>query len=129
MNPAIQVQIRDKTMFYFWILLNNLLIYRFKKWTLHYILSLVEGHGKYTGCFRKRILFCNLIAWTILVQIVSDFNCMCRNNLEFYLMFFWGFFPGIKMPFTEKEKVVLCVRVCLNTVKQDYAAWICERIC
>ena len=28
----------------------------------------------------EKILFCNLITWSILVQIISNFNSMCGNN-------------------------------------------------
>ena len=31
--------------------------------------------------FKKKLIkFCNLITWPILVQIMSNFNSMCRNN-------------------------------------------------
>ena len=35
--------------------------------------------------FQKNLLFHYLISWTILVQIILDFNSMCRNNSKFYI--------------------------------------------
>ena len=54
---------------------------------------------EYTVCFKnidiiwdvqgisekKLISFCNPITWPIFIQMTSNFNSMCRNNLKFYV--------------------------------------------
>ena len=52
---------------------------------------------------------------------------MCRSSSKFYFNVCF-FFPGIEMPFTGKEKSILCDSVDLNIVGQDCAASIFERI-
>ena len=34
------------------------------------------------------MLFHNLITWPVLIQMISNFNSMCRNNSKFYVL--WG---------------------------------------
>ena len=51
------------------------------------------------GVSEKLKPFYNLIIWAILIQMISDFNCICRNNLQFYV------FSDIEMPFTWKEEM------------------------
>ena len=43
-------------------------------------------------CFRKMISFRNVIILSILVQMITNFNCMCRSNSKFRLMFYYVFF-------------------------------------
>ena len=59
---------------------------------IYYILS-VSG---------KQKSFCNLITWSILVQISPNFYSMCENKSKFCGFFS---FSSIDMPFTRKEKV------------------------
>ena len=76
-------------------------------------------------CFRKTdITFHSLISWPILIQMISNFNTMWRNNSKFYVYLF--FFSRYRNTIHQKRKAVLCVWVCSNTFKQDYAPCIWE---
>ena len=58
--------------------------------------------------------------------MISNFNSIYRSNAKLYI-FYVLFFVAIEMPFARKEKA-FCVRVCSNTVKQECAVCIYERI-
>ena len=56
------------------------------------------------GVSEKLISFCNLISWPILVRMISNFNCLCRNNSKFSASYLNAFsFPVISVP--EKKKI------------------------
>ena len=56
----------------------------------------------YTECFGN----IDIILKLILIQMISNFTSMYRNNSRFYgQCFIYFFFSGIETPFSRKEKV------------------------
>ena len=76
-------------------------------------------HLRYIRFSGKMISFRNLITWSILIQMISDFKSMLRNTSILCFLFFSFSFSGIKIPFTGKVKIVFSDRASSNTVEQD----------
>ena len=72
-----------------------LLLYR---QLIHHIYIHIQGVSENSISFR------NLITWPIPIQMISNFNSMCRNNSKFCLMFERLFFLSEWHLFGGKEK-------------------------
>ena len=42
----------------------------------------------------KFVSFYNLIIWPIPIRMISNFNCMCKNNSKFYVCVKAFYFPA-----------------------------------
>ena len=57
-------------------------------WCVKFLNKMFFFYPFIQGFAKKIISFCNLIIWPVLVQMISNFNSVCRNNLKFCFMFF-----------------------------------------
>ena len=83
---------------------------------------------KIIGCFRKiytLYLFHDLITGSILIQMISNFNRMCRNNSKFYIWCLNAFSTLVNGIFISEKKKhkTLSIEFWVNILLKSEIIW------
>ena len=71
-------------------------------WWWYIYIYIYSGEG-WRGGSKGSISFPYRITWSLLIQMISTFNSVCWNNSKICLIFFFPFFVGIEIPFSEEK--------------------------
>ena len=76
----------------------------------------------------EKLIFYNLITWLILIQMISNFNSICRNNSKFYFQCVFFFLSRYRNTIHLKGNGILCIKICPKSWIRLCTIHLCENL-